>query len=127
MGQFSKFTLTVFDKPAPGNPVEDRRAKLIAAVEMQKLVLAAAIKGESHMQTTKKGERAMRPWFAAADSGFYVQCRYGARPLLLDGKNNAVFVAKLDEVGTVLAAFIAAAESGELDAAIAAVSNRKRV
>lgn len=126
MNQFSKFTLKTLDKPTPGNPIENRRAKLSAAIEVQKQVLAAALEGKTYVQSMKKGERAVRPWFTAADGGYYVQCRYGARPLLLDGKNNAVFVAKLDEVAAVLAAFGAAAKSGELDAAIAAVSNRKR-
>lgn len=126
MNQFSKFTLKTFDKPTPGNPIESRRAKLNAAVEVQKQVLAAALEGKTYVQATKKGERAVRPWFAAADGGYYVQCRYGARALLLDGKNNAVFVTKLDQVAAVLAAFGLAARSGELDAAIAAVSNRKR-
>lgn len=126
MNQFSKFMLKTLDKPAPGNPIENRRAKLIAAVEVQKLVLAAALNGKTYVQATKKGERAVRPWFIEQDSGFYVQCRYGARPVLLDGKSNAVFVAKLDEVGAVLAAIGAAAKSGELDTAIAAVSNRKK-
>ena len=126
MSQFGKFTLKNFAKPAPGTPVENRRAKLIAAIEIQKLVLAAAIKGETYMQSGKKGERAVRPWFVVQDNGFYVQCRYGARPLLLDGTANAVFVNKLDEVANVLAAFATAAKSGELDAAVAAISNRKK-
>lgn len=126
MTQFSKFTLKTLEKPATGNPTERRRAKLLAAIEVQKLVLAAALKGASHMQPSKKDERAVRPWFTAQDGGHYVQCRYGARPLLLDGKNNAVFVGKLEEVAAVLTAFATAATAGELDAAIATVSNRKR-
>ena len=112
MNQFAKFTLKTFDKPKQANPVESRRAKLVAAIDVQKQVLAAAAKGEQFMQQTKKGERAVRAWFVAQDGGYYVQCRYGARPLLLDGKSNAVFVNKLDEVGAVLAAFAAAAKSG---------------
>jgi hypothetical protein len=37
-----------------------------------------------------------------------------------------VFVSKLDDVGAVLVAFAVAAKSGELDKAIAAVSERKQ-
>lgn len=126
MNQLAKFTLKTFDKPALGNAVENRRARLVAAIEIQKLVLAAAQKGETYMRQTKKGERAVRSWFVAQDGGFYVQCRYGARPLLLDGKNNAAFVAKLDEIAAVLTAFTAAAKSGDFDQAIAAATIRKK-
>jgi hypothetical protein len=62
----------------------------------------------------------------AQDGGHYVQCRYGARPLLLNATNNAVFVNKLEEVAAVLTAFAAAAKSGELDKAIAAVAEKKK-
>ena len=62
----------------------------------------------------------------AQDGGWYVQCRYGARPLLIDGKNNAVFVQKQAEISGVLAALVAATAAGELDAAMAAVTLRKR-
>jgi len=126
MNQFAKFTLKTFKKPAPANPVENRRAKLIAAIAVQKLVLAAAIKGEAYVQITKKGERAVRAWFAASDGGYFVQARYGARALLLDGTSDAVFVAKLADVAGVLAAFEAAAAAGDLDAAIASVAERRR-
>ena len=126
MSQFAKFTLKTFNKPAPGNPQENRRAKIIAAIGIQKLVLAAAIKGEAYVQPTKKGERIVRAWFVASDGGYYVQCRYGARALLLDGTSNALFVAKLADVGAALVAFEAAAKAGDLDAAIAAVAERKR-
>jgi len=39
-----------------------------------------------------KTQRRMKPWFFEQDGGWYVQCRYGARVIAADGKNNAVFV-----------------------------------
>ena len=57
---------------------------------------------------------------------YYVQCRYGARALTLDGTANAVFVAKLADVASALTAFEAAVASGELDKAIAETSKRKQ-
>src|SRR6056297_3103622 len=72
-----------------------------------------------------KAERRVRPWFFEQDGGWYVQCRYGARVLLVDGSNNAVFVKSLKDVGPVLDAFQAAAKAGELDAAIAKATERK--
>ena len=73
-----------------------------------------------------KTQRQVKPWFFEQDGGWYVQCRYGARVLLVDGKNNAVFVSKLEQVGAVLDALRAAAQAGELDAAIARAAERKR-
>lgn len=126
MSTLSKFTFKTLAKPAQVDPIERRRLKIGSVIEIQKLVLAAALKGESYMQPSKKGERSVRPWWVAQDGGYYVQLRYGARAILLSGKENAVFVNKLDEVAAVLTAFAAAAKSGELDKAIAAVAEKKK-
>ena len=129
MSSLTKFTLKTLAKAPPVDPIQRRRDKIIAAIEQQKLVLAAALKGETFTIPAKaegKASKAVRAWWIAQDNGFYVQCRYGARPLLLNATNNAVFVNKLDEVAAVLTAFAAAAKSGELDKAIAAVAERKK-
>lgn len=129
MNQLAKFTFKTLAKPAQVDPIERRREKIIAAIEVQKLVLAGAIKGETFTVPAKvegKPAKAVRAWFVAQGGGYYVQCRYGARPLLLDAKNNAVFVNKLDEVAAVLTAFAAAAKAGELDKAIAAVAEKTK-
>lgn len=129
MSSLSKFTFKTLAKAPPVDPIQRRRDKIVAAIEQQKLVLAAALKGETFTMPAKtegKPAKAVRPWFVAQDGGYYVQCRYGARPLLLNATNNAVFVNKLDEVAAVLAAFAAAAKAGELDAAMAAVAERKK-
>ena len=72
-----------------------------------------------------KTQRRVKPWFFAQDGGWYVQCRYGARVIAADGKNNAVFVKSLKDVAAVLEALIAATQAGELDAVIAAAADRK--
>ena len=129
MNQLAKFTFKTLAKPAQVDPIERRREKIIAAIEVQKLVLAAALKGETFAVKAKvegKADKAVRAWFVAQDGGHYVQCRYGARPLLLNATNNAVFVNKLEEVAAVLTAFAAAAKAGELDKAIAAVAEKKK-
>ncbi len=129
MNQLAKLTFKTLAKPAQVDPIERRREKIIAAIEVQKLVLAAALKGETFTVPAKvegKPAKAVRPWFVAQDGGVYVFCKYGARPLLLDAKNNAVFVNKLDEVAAVLTAFAAAAKAGELDKAIADVAEKKK-
>jgi hypothetical protein len=141
MTQITKLNFkTVQRVGAAKDPVQDRRNKLIAAIDEQKLVLAAQQKGEIHTKehdkwmTNDQGERVqvrarrkVKAWFFAQDGGWYVQCRYGARVLLVDGKNNAVFVNKLEQVSAVLDVFQADASAGELDAAIAHAAERKRV
>ena len=141
MTQITKLNFkTVQRVGAAKDPVQDRRNKLIAAIDEQKLVLAAQQKGEIHTKehdkwmTNDQGERVqvrarrkVKAWFFAQDGGWYVQCRYGARVLLVDGKNNAVFVNKLEQVSAVLDVFQAGASAGELDAAIAHAAERKRV
>lgn len=129
MSSLSKFTFKTLAKAPQVDPIQRRRDKIVAAIEQQKQVLAAAIKGETFSIPAKaegKAAKAVRPWFVAQDNGYYVQCRYGARPLLLNATNNAVFVNKLDEIAAVLTAFAAAAKAGELDKAMAAVAERKK-
>ena len=128
MANLEKFTLKSLTRAVSKDPIAARRAKLVAAIETQKLVLAAATKGEAFTGPPKGDEagKVVRPWFVSQDGGWYVQCRYGARPLLIDGKNNAVFVQKQAEISGVLAALVAATAAGELDAAMAAVTLRKR-
>jgi len=77
MAPLSKLTLTSYRRTQPNrDPVEDRRNKTLAALEQQKLVLAAAQKGQEHTVTKQGWERdvdgnrqriekthAVRPWF----------------------------------------------------------------
>lgn len=120
------------------DPQLERRNKVVAAVDEQKRVLAAVLNGERYSvvrdkwmtndqgeRVLVKAERQVRPWFFEQDGGWYVQCRYGARVLLIDGSNNAVFVKSLKDLGAVLDAFEAAAKAGELDAVIAKATERK--
>jgi hypothetical protein len=126
------------DRSTKRDPIIARRDKLVAGLKEQKLVHAAALRKQDHRverhkwMTNEQGERVavkamrtVRPWFFAQDSGWYVQCRYGARVIAADGTNNAVFVKSLDEVAAVLDAFLNAAAAGELDGAITKVAERQ--
>jgi hypothetical protein len=129
MNQLKNFVLKTYSKPVQGDPAQRRRDKIVAAIGVQKLVLAAAIKGETYTVPAKaegKEAKAVRPWWIAGEGGYFVLCKYGARTLPLVPDKNSIFVNKLEEVGAALAAFAAAAKSGELDAAIAAVADRKK-
>jgi len=68
--------------------------------------------------------RAVRAWFFQKGTGWFIQARYGARVVLLDGKSNAIQVSKIAEIEPVLAALDSAAAAGELDALLATAARR---
>ncbi len=132
MSYIAKLNLKTVQRTVQKDPVLARREKLAVAIEEQGRVLAAMLAGDEYTvkskrwQTNEAGERLrvehekrVRAWFFEQDNGFYVQCRYGSRVLSINGKSNAVFVDKLDDVAGVLDAFKQAAIAGELDSAIA--------
>jgi len=103
----------------------------MAGVEEQLKVAEAAQKGESYETRRKtwakneQGEkvlvermRKVRAWFFEQDGGWYVQCKYGSKALVLGKGGNAVFVKVLADVEGALQALYAAAAGGELDEAI---------
>lgn len=132
MSYIAKLNLKTVQRTVQKDPVLARREKLVAAIEEQGRVLAAMLAGDEYTvkskrwQTNEAGERLrvehekrVRAWFFEQDNGFYVQCRYGSRVLSINGKSNAVFVDKLDDVSGVLEAFKQAAKAGELDSSVA--------
>ena len=140
MAPLSKLTLTSYRRTQPNrDPVEERRSKTLAALEQQKLVLAAALNGQEHTVTKPGWARdtdgnrqriektyAVRPWFFQDTEGWVVQLKYGARVVPLDADNNAVIVQSLDDVAAVLDIFAKAVAAGEMDTALAALAQRKR-
>ena len=137
MSHLSKLTIKSVLRQDTLNPVQARRNNLLSAIEEQLKVAEAAAQGKQHIVTVSRwskndqGERVRtehqritRAWFFAQDSGYYVQCKYGAKPLALSKDGNAVFVKQLGDVSSVLEAFYAAAAAGEFDGAIAAAAKR---
>lgn len=130
MSYLAKLQFKTVTRIVERDPVQERRVKFIGAAEEQRQVVAAALKGKTHCKTLKsKGdepprERAVRPWFFQKESGWYLQARYGARVMLLDGKSNAIFAAKLADLDAALMALIDAAKSGELDTVLELASRR---
>lgn len=130
MSYLSKLNFKTVTRIAERDPVAERRVKFAGAAEEQRRVVAAALKGATYTKTLKskgdeqKRERAVRPWFFPKDAGWYLQARYGARVMLIDGKSNAIFAAKLADVDAGLTALIDAAKSGELDPVLELASRR---
>ena len=138
MTTLSKLTLKSVERKTVGDPVQQRRRKLMDAIDEQTRVAEAAENGKEHTVTRKvwvtndDGEkvsidkqRTVKPWFWEQDGGWYVQCKYGSRALELGKGSNAAFVAKLSDVRGALASLRAAVEEGELDASIAKTIERK--
>ena len=137
MSHLAKLTIKRVLRQDTLDPVQARRNKLLAAIEDQLKVAEAATPGNQHIVTVSRwskndaGERVQvqhqrvtRAWFFAQDNGFYVQCKYGAKPLALSKDGNAVFVKQFGDVSNVLQAFYAAAAAGEFDSAIASAAKR---
>lgn len=130
MSYLSKLNFKTVTRIVDRDPAQERRAKFWAAAEEQRLVIAALLKGATYTKAGKaKGEepvkpKTVRPWFFQKDGGWYLQARYGARVLLIDGRSNAIFGAKLADVDAALVALIDAAKAGELDAVLELASRR---
>jgi hypothetical protein len=138
MTMLAKLNVKSVQRTAYKSPAEQRRSKLLAAIEEQMRVIEAAQRGGEYTVRIKrwqKGEggarvrvdadKRVRGWFFEQDAGVYVQCKYGARTLPIADKGNAVFVKDLKEVTAVLEAFYAACAAGEFDAALAEAARRK--
>ena len=137
MSHLSKLTIKTVLRQDTLDPVQNRRNKLLSAIEEQLKVAESAIAGKQYVVTVSRwskndqGERVhsehqrvTRAWFFAQDGGHYVQCKYGSKPIALSKDGNAVFVKQLTEVTSVLQAFYAAAAAGEFDSAIASAAKR---
>lgn len=137
MTKLSKLIVKSVTRTQKQDPVQQRRQKLVAGIEQQAKVFAAALKGDTYQvrtsawATNEHGEkvaiekmRQVRAWFFEQDGGWYVQCKYGSKVLDL-GKGNAVFVEQLAQVETALEAFLVATQQGELDEAIENATKKK--
>ncbi|WP_171134963.1 hypothetical protein [Ruegeria sp. HKCCD7221] len=138
MSHLEKLELKSVKRANKQDPVQQRRLKLVAAIDEQLNVAAAMLDGENYEVKRKswakneQGEsvlvermRKLRPWFFEQDGGWYVQCKYGNKALAL-GKGNAVFVKALKDVQGTLTTLKAATEAGELDEAISQAVQRKK-
>jgi hypothetical protein len=127
-------SLTFTTIPTPGgNPTLDRRAKVIACLEEQKLLL----KDPNYTRTVrtwvrKDGERTMvekqqrvTPWWRQHSNGTYALfVRSGLKPIEFEKGKTAIAVPSLDKLPSVIDTLIAAIRAGELDAQLAQTSKQ---
>ena len=121
MAVLTGLAFTTVLRTASPDPVQARRARFTKGLEQQRLVVAAAQTGTVYVN--HRG-RTVQPWFFQKAGHWYVQARYGARPLTLNGTHNAIVVDSMTAVDTALELLMEATGAGELDAALAQVSSR---
>ena len=111
--------------PKSGNdPVQLRRAKFVARLEEQKLLL----QDPNHVRTVQRwtkvdGERqattkqqAVRPWWKTDASGQVVMSvKFGAKPVEFEKGKAGIVVGSKDKLPAVIDTVIAAVRAGELD------------
>lgn len=111
--------------PKTGNdPVQIRRAKFIARLEEQKLLLNdpnhvrtvqrwTKVNGERHASTK---QQAVRPWWKTDASGQTVMSvKFGAKPIEFEKGKAGIVVGSKEKLPAVIDALIGAVRAGELD------------
>src|ERR1700753_2039435 len=106
------------------DPVQTRRAKFVAKLEEQKLLL----KDPNHVRTVQRwtkvdGERqattkqqAVRPWWKTDASGQVIMSiKFGAKPVEFEKGKAGIVVGAKEKLPAVIDALISAVRSGELD------------
>jgi hypothetical protein len=106
------------------DPVQMRRAKFMAKLEEQKLLL----KDPNHVRTVQRwtkvnGERqattkqqAVRPWWKVDPSGQIVMSvKFGARPIEFEKGKAGIVVGSREKLPALIDTLIAAVRAGELD------------
>ena len=123
MAVLKSLTFTTIPNPG-GDPILDRRTKIIARLEEQKLIL----KDPNYTRTVrnwvkKDGERVMVEkqqrvplWWRQFPNGSYALfVRSGLKPIEFEKGKAAIAVPSLDKLPSVIDTLITAVRNGELD------------
>jgi Family of unknown function (DUF6641) len=126
---------TAFQKPN-ANPTLDRRTRVIAHLEEQKLLLADAgyqrtVKtwkksetGEKSLVETK--QRVLRWWNVQPNGSYAFVIRSGWKPIEFEKGKAAIAVPSLDKLPAVIDTLITAVRNGELDEQLAQAAKQSR-
>ena len=139
MATLSSLKLVAAKKPAHKDPVLHRRNKLSMKVVEQLTYARALNAGEVYAPTRIKtvtnaeGERVqvtrtknIRPWWFTEGNKVFLQGRYGAKVLMLNGKSNAIECANADALIGALETVNFIVLEGALDEQITAASGQIR-
>jgi hypothetical protein len=118
-------SLTFTTLPKPGaNPALDRRLKVIARLEEQKLLLndpnhtrtvRTSVKKDGERTVTEKQQRVLPWWRLLANGSYAFFVRSGVKPIEFEKGKTAIAVPSLEKLPTVIDTLISAVKSGELD------------
>jgi len=123
MPVLKSLSFTALPKPA-NDPVHIRRAKLIARLEEQKVLLDDSNLIRTVQRTVKEGgekrivakQQKVRPWWRTDSAGhLFMSIRFGGRPVEFEKGKSAVSVPSKDKLATVITTLIEAVRAGELD------------
>jgi len=118
---------------ASRNPIDIRRARTIARLEEQKLLLQDPAYKRSVQRWVKiNGQKSLLekqqrvfPWWRAGPNGFVLFIRLGGRPLEFEKGKAGVAVTSLDKLPAVIDTLINAVRNGELDEVLAQSSKQR--
>ena len=131
MTTLKSLTFTTLPKPTV-NPTLDRRAKIVARLEEQKLLLQdpnymrtvrSWTKNEGGGKTVVEKRQRVLPWWISAPNGSYAFfVRAGWKPIDFEKGKSAIAVPSFDKLPSIIDTVIAAVRNGELDAQLAQAS-----
>jgi hypothetical protein len=127
-------TLTFTTMPTPGgNPTLDRRARVIARLEEQKLILKDPnytrtarnwVRKDRERVMVEKQQRVPLWWRQHPNGSFALFVKSGLRPIEFEKGKPAIAVPSLEKLPAVIDTLIAAIRAGELDAQLAQTSRQ---
>jgi hypothetical protein len=135
MSHLKSFTFTALP-PIEVNPVIDRRTRMIARLEEQKLLLKDPgylrsvkvwIEKDGERTLVEKNQRVL-PWWRITPNGsvaFFI--RVGQKPVEFEKGKAAISIASSDKLPGIIDTLIAAVRSGELDQQLAQASKAATV
>ncbi len=140
MNMLKELTFAAVPREATLTPQQKRRNKLIAHLREQLAMAQAEIDGRIHVVKKRRWERTQdglkhlievdkrlkQWWKPQADGKLLLTVRYGAKAIEFEKGKDAVLLADVRDLATVLPKLIAATEAGELDGHINAVTKAKQ-
>ena len=127
MSALKSLTFTTLPKIG-ANPTLDRRTKIIARLEEQKLLLndpnytrtvRTWVKKDGQLTPVDKQQRVLPWWRVDTDGSYVFFVRVGSKPIEFEKGKNAIVVPSLDKLPAVINILITAVRNGELDAQLA--------
>jgi hypothetical protein len=123
MSALKSLTFTTIPKIG-ANPILDRRGKIIALLQEQKLLLKDSnhtrtvrtwVKKDGQLTPIEKQQRVLPWWRVNADGSYVFFVRSGSKAIEFESGKNGIAVPSFDKVPLVIDILITAVRNGELD------------